>query len=116
MQTPMLPTWKRVAALRPWARRLRATPEPGQVAPAGRDLIYRLKSWPQLDEAARTARIYRLLSVMSSRPVNRLWIERHLGMAPEEINRLLQRLAECGALQVIDPADFPRLESPAGDS
>ena len=38
------------------------------------DPIFRMKSWPDLPEAGRTAEIYRMLSVMSSQPVSRRWL------------------------------------------
>ena len=48
---------------------------PGSARP-GPDLIFRMKSWPQLPEDGRTAEIYRMLSVMSSQPVNRRGLRR----------------------------------------
>lgn len=74
--------------------------------PAGADLIFRLKAWPQLPEAGRTAEIYRMLSVMSSQPVNRQWLLARFRMAPRELDALLQQLVAEGAVEVIDPARF----------
>jgi hypothetical protein len=73
---------------------------------AGGDLIFRLRSWPQLEQGARTAEIYRMLSVMSSQPVNRNWLMSRTRMAPEQLDRLLVKLVADGALEVIDPARF----------
>ena len=70
------------------------------------DLICRLKAWPQLPEDGRTAEIYRMLSVMSSQPVNRQWLLARCRMAPQQLDRLLGQLVQDGALEVIDPARF----------
>jgi hypothetical protein len=77
-------------------------------ATQGRDLIFRLKAWPQLPEEGRTAEIYRILSVMSSQPVNRQWLQARCRMAPHQLDLLLARLMADGALEVIDPARFAR--------
>lgn len=74
--------------------------------PASADLIYRMKSWPELSDGARTAEIYRILSVMSSQPVNRQWLQARCSLLPEELDRFLGQLVEQGALEVIDPARF----------
>jgi hypothetical protein len=70
------------------------------------DLIFRLKSWPQLPESGRTAEIYRMLSVMSSQPVNRRWLLERCRMAPQQLDAFLVQLVREGALEVIDPAHF----------
>ena len=77
---------------------------------SGPDLIFRLKAWPNLPENGRTAEIYRMLSVMSSQPVNRRWLLERSQMAPRQLDRLLVRLVREGALEVIDPAHFARQE------
>lgn len=77
----------------------------GGPVPRG-DLIYRMKSWPRLPESGRTAEIYRMLSVMSSRPVNRQWLLSRSRMEVQQLDALLSRLVEEGALEVIDPARF----------
>ena len=74
--------------------------------PAGADLIFRMKSWPQLPEDGRTADIYRVLSVMSSQPVNRQWLLARCSMTPQQLDKLLMKLVADGALEVIDPARF----------
>jgi hypothetical protein len=74
-------------------------------APGG-DLIFRLKAWPKLPDAGRTAEIYRMLSVMSSQPVNRQWLLARSRMAPHQLDELLVQLVAEGALEVIDPARF----------
>lgn len=78
--------------------------------PAGRvpaaDLIYRLKAWPELTEAGRTAEIYRMLSVMSSRPVNRQWILTRTRMERPKLEALLRQWVAEGAIEVIDPSRF----------
>lgn len=80
---------------------------------AGGDLIFRLKSWPQLPEAGRTAEIYRILSVMSNQPVNRQWLLARCRMAPSKLDRLLRQLEAEGSLEVIDPARFAGREARA---
>ena len=75
------------------------------------NLIFRLKAWPQLPESGRTAEIYRLLSVMSNQPVNRQWLLARCRMAPHQLDRLLLKLVEDGALEIIDPARFARRET-----
>lgn len=80
-------------------------PRPGGTAGGG-DLIFRLKSWPQLPEAGRTAEIYRILSVMSNQPVNRQWLLTRCRMAPSKLDQLLRQLEAEGSLEVIDPARF----------
>ena len=70
------------------------------------DVIFRMKSWPQLPEDGRTAEIYRVLSVMSNQPVNRQWLLARCRLAPHELDKLLMKLVADGALEVIDPARF----------
>ena len=72
----------------------------------GADLIYRLKSWPELGDSERTAEIYRILSVMSSQPVNRQWLAARCTMPAQDLDKLLRQLVAQGALEVIDPARF----------
>jgi hypothetical protein len=78
---------------------------PGVRGP-GADLIYRLKAWPELGASERTAEIYRILSVMSSQPVNRLWLAARCTMPAQDLDKLLHQLVAQGALEVIDPARF----------
>lgn len=80
-------------------------PAPGHRLRRG-NLIFRLRAWPQLPESGRTAEIYRMLSVMSSQPVNREWLEARSRMAPQQLDELLQSLVAEGAVEVIDPARF----------
>lgn len=79
----------------------------------GSHLIFRLKAWPSLPEAGRTAEVYRMLSVMSSQPVNRPWLLSQCTMAPGELDALLLKLMADGALEVIDPSGFSPSHSPA---
>jgi hypothetical protein len=74
--------------------------------PAGANLIFRLKAWPQLPESGRTAEIYRMLSVMSSQPVNRQWLINRCRIAPQQLDSLMLQLVADGAVEVIDPARF----------
>ena len=75
------------------------------------DLIYRLRSWPELPETGRTADIYRIFSVMSQRPVNRQWILARSRMVPEQLDQLLLMLEAEGVLEVIDPRRFAGREA-----
>lgn len=72
----------------------------------GADLIFRMKSWPELPEDGRTAEIYRVLSVMSQQPVNRQYLLARCRLAPHQLDKLLMQLVADGALEVIDPARF----------
>ncbi len=81
---------------------------------SGTELIYRLKSWPELPETERTAEVYRLLSVMSSRPVNRQWMHSRSRLAGAQLDALLRRLCDEDALEVIDPAQFARRQALQG--
>ena len=70
------------------------------------DLIFRMKAWPRLPEDGRTADIYRVLSVMSQQPVNRQYLLARCRLAPQQLDKLLMKLVQDGALEVIDPARF----------
>jgi hypothetical protein len=91
--------------------RFQATRPAGLAAVRGCDLIFRLKAWPQLPESGRTAEIYRMLSVMSSQPVNRKWLVERSRMPAQQLDALLAQLVREGALEVIDPARFGERES-----
>ena len=70
-------------------------------------LIYRLKYWPDLPSHDRTVDVFRALSVMSQRPVNRRWIianSKKMGAA--RLDRLLRRLIDEGAIEVVDGSKF----------
>ena len=70
------------------------------------DLVYRLRVWPVLPPALRTAPVLRLLSLMSNRPVNRHWMLNHTRLPAEAVDALLQRLVEQQAVEVIDTSRF----------
>lgn len=74
----------------------------------GDGLIYRLKHWPELPASSRTADVFRALSVMSTRPVNRHWILTHSKLRPEQVDRLLQRLVDENAVETIDGSKYRR--------
>ena len=65
-------------------------------------LIYRLRHWPQIPSASKTADIYRTLSVMSNRPVNRRWILNNSSLNARAVDHFLRRLIEQDAVEVID--------------
>ncbi|HEX9718748.1 MAG TPA: hypothetical protein VGA59_03380, partial [Ramlibacter sp.] len=50
--------------------------------------------------------VFRALSVMSTRPINRHWILAHSKLRAEQVDKLLQRLVEEGAVEVIDGSKF----------
>ncbi|MDB5871978.1 MAG: hypothetical protein JWQ07_1420 [Ramlibacter sp.] len=79
----------------------------------GQGLIYRLKRWPDLPRHSRTADVFRTLSVMSHRPVNRRWILANSKLQAGQVDRLLKRLVDEDAVEVIDSASFPAAENPA---
>jgi hypothetical protein len=68
--------------------------------------IYRLRHWPDLPSASRTAEVLRLLSLMSHRPVNRRWMLSHTRLEAGHIDSLLRRLVARGAVEVIDASGF----------
>ncbi|HKB52597.1 MAG TPA: hypothetical protein VKD22_01275 [Ramlibacter sp.] len=69
-------------------------------------LIYRLKHWPSLPSAVRTAEVLRLLSVMSHRAVNRRWMLAHSKLETAQVEALLRRLIARGDVEVIDIRSF----------
>lgn len=73
---------------------------------AGDSRVYRLRTWPELPSRLRTARIYRVMSVMTHRPVNRRWLVLRQGIAPDQADELLAYLLTENAVEVVDTADF----------
>lgn len=108
------------ATLAIWARRTRSSfgplgwlatrpapqAESAVEAPADDGLVYRLKRWPDLPSAARTADVLRLLSVMSHRPVNRRWMLSYSRLDAEHVDALLRRLVDRDEVDVIDASGF----------
>jgi hypothetical protein len=72
----------------------------------GDSLIYRLKHWPELPAERRTANVFRALSVMSQRPVNRRWFAAHSKLHAREVDQLLELLVGEDAVEVIDGAKY----------
>ena len=68
--------------------------------------VFRLKHWPELPSRHRTADVYRALSLMSNRPINRGWILRHSRMDEKELDGLLDRLVAQGAVEAIDVSNY----------
>lgn len=68
---------------------------PVQEGPA---LAYRLRAWPELQEAQRTAPVYRLLSVMTVRAVTRQWMLQQSRLPEARIDALISQLAQSGEL------------------
>lgn len=73
---------------------------------AGDALVYRLRHWPELPQSQRTAPVYKALSLMSTRPVNRNWFVRHSRMKPQQLDRLFEILLAQGAVEVVDVSAF----------
>lgn len=98
----LLVRWTRKPAgfLSPLFRRPRADPAPAEGN--NEALIYRLRHWPQIPSASKTADIYRTLSVMSNRPVNRRWILNNSSLNARAVDHFLRRLIEQDAVEVID--------------
>ena len=74
----------------------------------GGGLIYRLKHWPDLPADRRTANVFRALSVMSHRPVNRRWFVTHSKLQAREVDQLLQYLIGEDAIEVVDGSKYLR--------
>jgi hypothetical protein len=98
-----------------WARKTTTSFADLRFMPSQRDdldnvgdgLIYRLKHWPDLPSASRTADVLRALSVMSNRPVNRQWILSNSKLRVQDVDRLLARLVAQDAVEVVDGSKFP---------
>lgn len=82
-----------------------ATEVMGAEAPG--DLVYRLRHWPELPPAMRTAEVLRLLSMLSSRPLRRSWILERTRLREDHLEALTRRLSAQGALDILDPERLP---------
>jgi hypothetical protein len=98
--------------LRHWAQRASRHLHLRQPEPeAGEDKrSYRLSGWPALPDPYRTAPVYRLMSVMTVRSVNRRWMRWQTRLGANELDALLlvlrqQQLLKTAALV---PACSPR--------
>jgi hypothetical protein len=80
--------------------------ERDEMIDSGDGLIYRLKHWPELGAEHRTADVFRALSVMSNRPVNRSWILKHSKLKLAQVDELLQHLVGLDAVEVIDGSKY----------
>jgi hypothetical protein len=97
-----------------WARKTTTSIGELRFVPSQRDdiknqgdgLIYRLKHWPDLPSRDRTADVFRALSVMSNRPVNRHWILANSKLRSGQLDQLLHRLVDEGAIEAIDGSKF----------
>jgi len=95
--------------LQTWARKARAARRPvrATVPPFGGDpLAYRLRGWPELPSAQRTARVLGVMSTMSVRPVRRGWMLEQSKLPPAELDALIARLVREQLLEVIDTSAF----------
>lgn len=68
---------------------------------------YRLTEWPDLAPAEKTAPVLRAFSRMTLGPVTAAWFVANSRMEPARASRLLQRLADAGALERIDFGPAP---------
>lgn len=101
-------------ALSRWARRTTSSfaelrflaPHREEPQANGEPLVYRLKHWPDLPPAHRTANVYRALSVMSSRPVNRQWVVGHSRMQAQQFDSLVELLVAQDAVEVFDVSRY----------
>lgn len=91
---------------------LRSANSPKPVACAHDDLIYRLRQWPKMPGAGVSIDVRRILGVMSTRPVNRRWILNNSKMQAREVDLLLRRLTEQGAVEITDAGKY----RPAADA
>jgi hypothetical protein len=99
-----------------WARRTTSFAELGagpreepSTLPQGPEPIYRLRKWPSLPGTMRSVATLRLLSIMSTRPVNRGWMVRHTPLTAADVDQLIERLCREGDVEVIDPSGFEPL-------
>lgn len=75
--------------------------------PAVTALVYRLRQWPgHLPAPLYTASVLRVLSLMSTRPVSRDWIQRHSGLKAGALDQFLDLLVARGELDVVDTSAF----------
>jgi len=101
-------------SLRSWAKRTTTSfaelrfvsSQRSEVETEADGLIYRLKHWPELPANRRTANVFRALSVMSHRPVNRRWFAAHSKLPATEVDQLLQHLIGEDAVEVIDGSKY----------
>ena len=83
-------------------------------ADLGDGLAYRLRHWPELPDASRTAGVLGALSMMSTRPVNRRWIIGNSKLKAEQVDQLLQWLVDDDAVEVIDTTGYPAAPAAQG--
>jgi hypothetical protein len=78
----------------------------GDVLSEDDGMIYRLKHWPELPADRRTANVFRALSVMSHRPVNRRWFVTNSKLHAREVDQLLEHLIAENAVEVVDGSKY----------
>lgn len=74
----------------------------------GIGFAYRLRAWPALRWADKTAPIYRALSVMSTRPVSVAWFAKRSGISTHRAQEIVDWL------MVHDYAEAIALDKPQG--
>ncbi|TFZ01352.1 hypothetical protein [Ramlibacter rhizophilus] len=65
-------------------------------------VAYRLRAWPTLPPSQCNARVWRLMSTMSVRPVDRGWMLEQSRLAPEELDALIDTLRRDRVVEVIE--------------
>ncbi|MGE4240598.1 hypothetical protein [Ramlibacter sp.] len=78
---------------------------PGDASPST-GLIFKLRHWPELQPSQRTAKVLRLLSVMSHRPINRHWMLANSRLSARQVDELLALLVAQEAVEVVDSGKF----------
>lgn len=90
-----------------WLRRPAATQASPLAIPvcdaeSGEDAgpVYRLRNWPPLPGACRTARVFRVLDLMSRRPLSQQWLHSSSGLTPAQIDELILNLVVHRAVDI----------------
>lgn len=91
-----------------WLRRATQSLAPPDHGAGGGDgdgdggLTYRLRRWPPLPGACRTARVFRVLDLMSRQPVSQGWLLDRSGLTPVQVGELILNLVVQRAVDVSD--------------
>lgn len=61
---------------------------------------FRLRNWPPLPGACRTARVFRVLDLMSRQPLSQEWLHSSSGLTPTQVDELILNLVVHRAVDV----------------
>lgn len=88
-----------------WNSPLRGRQRADRAAPVqdGAPELYKVRGWPDLPDLYRTAPVYRVLSTMSTRAVNRSWMAWKTGLSDQDLDRLLDHLRDQQQLVTVPP-------------